>query len=179
MKLLDTTVSVPFKTQVMGLLQRKDTMLPKRWERIPWRLAKVDPLFCPLTQLESLSLSLNYKTNKSLWPILNSVSFKTTSTKEAILCKMTYKQTCNGVLTQLQMLLCNSSSKLFRFISNRVLLITSLNPRKVGTRATIVERSFLFFKANHKLPNIKGAKTIRTWVEIEMLMPCKDNPKNN
>jgi hypothetical protein len=51
---------------------------------------------------------------------------------------------------------------LFRFTSNRVLLITSLNPRKVGTRATIVERSFLFFKANHKLPNIKGAKTIRT-----------------
>jgi len=60
------------------------------------------------------------------------------------------------------MLPCNNSSKLFKFTSNRAHLITSLNPRKVGTRATIVERSFLFSKANHRLSNIRGDKTITT-----------------
>ena len=65
MKPLGITVSVPFKTQEMGPRQRKDIMGPKRWERIPWRLAKVDQLFYQLTQLESLSSSHNYRTNKS------------------------------------------------------------------------------------------------------------------
>ena len=35
MKLLGTTVSVHYKTQLMGQLQRKDTMELKSWARIP------------------------------------------------------------------------------------------------------------------------------------------------
>ena len=149
MKLLGITVSVLFKTQLMGQLQRKDTMELKSWARIPWKLAKVDPLFCQLTQQESLSSSPNYRiNNKSQLLTLNSFSSKITSISEATLSKMTSKPTCSGALTRLQMPPCNSNSKLCRFTSNRAHPITSHSPKKVDTREIIVGRSFLFSKPN-------------------------------